>query len=161
MTIRQHRTLGFMVHIKQQISSFSAVLLVRMIQQPWFQNIWAQPYMKIPTDPQSTHSLTSYLYAWKRNIISLTASPQRNIFTWEPHNNIFWPKILPNHLFRFHPNFLREIYLTTQDETHSTPPAICHRNTSAKCLENPTQINPFQTSSQPPILPPPPTILPL
>ena len=38
VAIGRWHLLGFMIYIQQQISSFSAVVLVKMIQQPWFQH---------------------------------------------------------------------------------------------------------------------------
>ena len=39
MTIGRWRLLGFMVYIQQQTSSFSAVISVRMNEQPWFRHL--------------------------------------------------------------------------------------------------------------------------
>ena len=38
MAVRWWRLLGFMVYIQQQISSFSAGVLVKMSLQPWFRH---------------------------------------------------------------------------------------------------------------------------
>ena len=49
-------TLGFMIYIQQQISSFSTGVSVKMIQKPWFRHNWAPCH---PPSQAHTHIHTS------------------------------------------------------------------------------------------------------